>query len=691
MGLFSKTVLHQASQTMVLIEDTPDLLKPAIIQSTLGGDDLVASMMNNVLNSFSMNVDQYHSYGRQHYTNGLPEGTIGSLAVNAVDTQEVIDRLFPPAKGNRNRIDVSVVDTFEVSWFVKETLRNTTDWNPETDTITLPAYPQYTMIHPENYNTLRLNDTRFQVAISVGDHLGTLRPIPMTTDSKYKMIVNRQYYYVSWTELDEDSNPVGYQKFWVYDPTSGDVPELPVEGTVTEYTQYLPIVPLRINNVSLTDEKHSETELYKTSKKLLSKINLDIAQLGEGINSNPDIGSIDHAYVVMGISIWTEKPDSKAYLYAFFDDLEDKSEVSKEWFEFIESDTLHDTPPPCNTIYVEDGTYKTQIIYNWITKESAKGSVGKVGTVEVDIKYGFGRITRGDYGYENSLNQIILKKQITENSYDIITVAGAAFINNIYGGRQYFTNLAPSDEDNFIIPINISVANQFSLVKRNAIYYDAMRIVFHAYEYQKLKWYQTGFFKIVTVVIAVAVTVVTGFDWGITSLLAAASAGAVALLSHLAIQATIALIVQVGFKFATEKLGFEIALILAAAMMVVGYGGGMFDLPYATQLTNIGMIGMSTVGQVGAEMLQEDYLEFSTYADEKTKELEAAQDLLVDNSLSQMLDPTDLFTNIGMLPNERPEAFYRRSLTVDTGNLSIEYLHSFYDTMLELPHIGRYE
>ena len=138
MGIFSQTVLQQAAQTLPLIEDTPELVTPAIVDATFNNGDITSNLLDNILNSFALKVDQYYEYGRDTFVDGLPEGSMGHVSPNLQDVQKVLEELFPVPEGNRIRQDSSIIDTYSPQAFVRETLRKTSNWNPDTNIVGYP-------------------------------------------------------------------------------------------------------------------------------------------------------------------------------------------------------------------------------------------------------------------------------------------------------------------------------------------------------------------------------------------------------------------------------------------------------------------------------------------------------------------------------------------------------------------------
>lgn len=688
MGLFSQTVLHQSSQVLSLIEDTPNLVGTSVITSILGNTSVATDLTNNIMASLSSSVSRYHKYGKNSYTNGLPEGTMGELTIDTHTMRAVLLKHIALLPNEDIEIVYATFDEYNAANFARETLRETTNWNPETFLVTFKEHGEV-MVDPTL--TTFYDATRLQIQYEF--NYGTEYRL-LTRYGPYPMVLGNNYYFTEYFILNSDGERKDKALFWNYDPLTNQYPELAPEGIGGGYTQYMPIVPLRVNNQSLTDSAHMDTPLYKTSKQLLGILDISIKELDEGVNNNPDINSIDHAYVVMGVSLHTDKPESISYLFEFFRDLSTRSNVTKVDFDKWNSGI---TTPPINIVHINDATYSAYIAYYYATRSYVTGSLGKIGTATREIIQGAGRLTYRSldsgsndnggyiYGCEDPASTLILKKQVTETQYEVVTVAGAVHVNRMHGAADYFTNITKQEHDNFIIPINVSIVSQFSTLQRNTIYYDSIKIVFHAYEYQKLKWYETGFFKFVMLVVSIAFTVFTaGASSFITGLIGAISAGAIAFMQFILPRILGIIAVKYAFQLAAEHLGVEVAAILATIAILLGAAGNesLFNLPNADILSLIGTTGFKSAMQVGQDIITAGFESLDVLTSDREQQLEDAQSKLETVS---SIDPLSMFTSMGMVPMESMDSYVNRSLMVNSGLLSISAVSSYVDTQLSLP------
>lgn len=701
MGWFDRKKLLTASAILPMVEDTPDILKQSVTNSILSNTDIVPDILDTLNNCLATNVGRYWRYGRDKYTNGLPEGDIGFERVPADRVQKALDGDYPPPADHVNAVLSAAMDELDTDRYAYEMLgQNIPDFNPETLTWTYidefgtARDATYLGATVEDVNTLRVNGS-YQRYISGGELVTKYFHYLYTTP--YELHPNQLYYMVQYVVIDTAGTQSKgmYYNYWI---NSNKYPDMTPDYS-EKYSLFMPVIPLRINNVSYTSEDKRDTPLYKTSKSMLDIIDIDITKLDEGINANPEIKDIDHAYFVLGINPAQDKEQVNQYLFLFFNDLAAKSGINRaEFYRWFNSrDKINQ--PPINVLTIKDNTYYTALAWNFIDTDLIEGSIGKEGTVVkiIDAKHGTMNVSLGSgeifnrtvITIENPNNLLILKKQVSPTHYQQLTVSGLMFSNRIYGpDKDYVTTLAADkDGDEVLLPLNLSIIQDMPKLDANHLFYYSYQMVFNAYEWKKLKWYQTGFFKIVTAVIAIAITVFYPPAGSlIGSIITAASAGVIALVTVLAEIILTSIVVQIGFKFAAEHLGLEFAAILAAVMMVYGLTGSdsMFGLPFASDILNIATIGFDTVQTViGEELIgvQTDMAEFAEEAEDKMKELE---DLTAELNPQVTLDPIGLYTNVGMLPNELPGSFLTRSLIVDTVNPTLSSVGSFVDNTLRL-------
>lgn len=687
MGFFSSTRTYIASTTVNLVEDTPKVIQQSVLSSVLNKTNKVVDIQNTILYSLANKGSQYYEFGKNKFVHGLPTGTSIGLVADIAKVETVIQGLY----GTDNKVLSATIDNFELDFIGNTWLRDNTDWDSTTDTYTYNG-----LVY--KLNNFKVENNRIVV---YGTHPTNFIPQPTyRIDSPYLVYQNTSelFYYVTYTDTTVTENP----KYWVYLVSDGTYPTLDVEPSQPS-SQFYPVVPLRISNKSLTSDNQKDTELYKSSKELLSILDVSIAELEEGVNANPDIEDVDHAYFMLGVAIDSQVEGSQQYLFDFFSNLRNVSRITKDIYTEWKSDPDVKGAPPVNYYHMTDRTWKFYLVYNYIDEVTTQGVIGDVGYTKVDISpqspiiesydvsQGQGQSTTRTITYESDLSVVVLTRQVTPTQIKVITVSGLVSFNKIYEtNRNYVINLqsVKNDEEILMIPLVHTIVEDMKWEDRNPIYYDSIKVVFNAFEKVKLKWYETGFFKIVTVVLAISLAVFTGgLSSLVTGLTVAASAGIVSLGIMVAKTIVFSYLTKAAFKFVADELGVGVAMALAAVAIVAGASGSLIDLPYADDLLSIGQLGVSSTNEFAMGEIANLTKEFTEMVSLQQEELEASQDELGLN-LVQQIDPLDLFTSVGMLPMEQPSAFIERSLTTNIADISNNVITTFFDNQLTLPDLG---
>jgi len=541
------------------------------------------------------------------------------------------------------------------------------------------------------------------------------------------------YYHVLYN-VPDGSGGKEYKE-WTYDPSTNVYPALNIGVGVGSASPFYPIVPFRRNNADLSDPSRSGTGLYQTSEKLLKKLNINFAELGAGINENPDIDEVDHAYLFFGTSIHTENQAAIRYLAMFFENMATSCPYSEADYDAgllshtyqvndpVEGGTsfvhVPASGPPSWNFRIEDAGLKYEIVCHYIDVTHHSGSIGNKGHATraftilprglVETFAGDGEIVSIYTSYEQSY--VTFEYQDSPTTYTRIKVHGLVHHNYVYSGYKVTTNLEDSTNGSMLIPLQYNVVSEMPLIQRNFLFQDAFQMVFNSHVAVKVKWYQTGLFRFGTIVVGFIWMAYTG-DFSALKVAIAAGASAVAI--YLIQQIVISIIWQQVFKVLAKAIGAEWAAALAAVVAFAAKTGVMDtkslpNVPFAEDLlnalpANIKDFTSGFFDNFGAEFLKGassafggidlfiesefdqlklDLEQFELLKDEQEATLETANELL---ETSGIIDPFEFIESTGLDPFENPEEFYNR--TVHSGNvgaLVYDAITHYVDMMLELP------
>lgn len=693
MGLFSKTVTTYASQAMSLIEDNPKFIPATIRKAILSGSDIMSSIQGALTNNIALSAKHYYTYGRDHYLYGLPTGTFVGYYVDVDAIHGVLESIegVPVYLASATAASEPDGRFFILPWL------NSVSYSWEDNSFTyLGRECTFKSAEVTADNTVTLT---YQYEITPVNEAPTLftASLILSTNVTFNSLYVLAIYYL----LDESGLPTGDAKFFTYLVSSEVYPEITPTNTKAQEAPYYPVVPIRYNNTSL-----SNMDGYSTAKKLLKKIGVNIDDVLAGIENNPDIKDIDYAFIILGFNMDTTSSYAVEYMHNYFSFLADNSTYDKMSFA-----TWHDkfadgevnNPPPMNRLVVSDVMYKSEITYKYITKKVVSGVIGTTGTVDKEIilrereRYYIGN------GVEFSFNSafyledssLLLRKQITASSYEEIEVRGLTHTNIVNGanrkGRIESTLkevVEDKDNNNFIVPLNSYIFDHtLSVTKRINLMYDCIQIIINSYKKTKLKWYQTGFFQFVMLVITIALTIYGLPELGVTLQTATAAEIAVMLTTQLAI----AVAVQLAVRIAIKALGVNgaLAAILIVVATVATYrfagGSGMKNLPWAKEMMSAVNTLPSAYNKEVSAMTKDIMEDMAAFQQSAQTQLDEIHKKLEEITKQSNLDPLGIFALMDYYPNESIDDYYYRHCHMgNPGVLTLDAITDYVDNMLNI-------
>lgn len=315
---------------------------------------------------------------------------------------------------------------------------------------------------------------------------------------------------------------------------------------------FLPFIPVRIKN-KMIDNGNFDAYLPSVKKAYKKATNSRFDKLLEKVKDNDDIGDIDYAYCVFGVSLNVKDNASRKYVYKFFEQLHISLGNDPSYQEFrakmviaeasnthftqwktaqsLPSDPLYGTPQPLLVPYPPSPEFKVRLQSNglmnfnmaviWKDLTVSSGS----GLKEPDKKVGdcwFVLEPEYTYNYEiqngvqvvtniEKHNNMVIYLQESKTVWRSIIVTGLYHKNKIYGGKSVTIDaedaLNDTDESGFIIPINRTIMSQMSVKDSTQMATACNIMAFNCYQVVKQKWYQSGWFKVVIVVVAIVISI----------------------------------------------------------------------------------------------------------------------------------------------------------------------------------------
>ena len=747
MGFGSKKKIIVFTSAMHLADASNDPLREAIITAVLDNKGIPEELTKTLIKGLGIMMIRAYKYARDHYTLGLPEG-FSSVVATVEDS--VLQPIIATDIGHPDGVlvDYSTIITSDISMAVQPYLTSKYGFNNETNELTTNIPPELLLKDPLSnpsgtIDCSILSDTDadaspycygnapFRYVVSDGDftNVGQTDQVTLTYEAQVLVttmttnpytgkpqfvnewqtatnsktgnprvvteIVNVDpdfefdidYYYVAYYKLDTNGFVIPTKKYWLYNLESGLYPQLEPDTDVYSEDTFLPVVPVRYFNQDYTDPSRIGTPLYDTSEEYLSKLKMDFRGLGNKVNENPDVGDIDHAYVMFGVDFQTEHSSSLWYAGLFFDQLADLQKINRD--DYINSSVIPGESPPLNTYGTNNAAYQSsatltengldlRVSWQYITSDIRVGRVAKINRA---VKVFSG-------------STLIIKMQISKYNYRQVTVYGLEIFNRIYknkGIRTTVDKIANDEDDhNLILPIQYNLAASMSLRFRNELYVDGSMMIINGYEKVKVKWYQRGFFKIVMVIIAIVITAFTGQAWliSLAGTIGTLATAVVAVVVGYVVNMAVGFVLDIIADLLVKVFGASIALILSVVLFVVGVALGYTNVDFlmvtANMMTQLSTALISSVNEFLIEERQDiidDYAAFSEKLADKYEELQTAIDLMKNN---YDIDPLR-FTRPArfvMVPSEGPDQFYQRCLGLPDNSVYVihDQISNFVET-----------
>lgn len=759
-----KKIISVSSVTVNLAgDDAENFLQKTITTAVMNGSGIGSTLNQAYLNGMGTQIRQAYRYGRDYYSLGLPDGSIFYGVPNYDDLMPVLSSLNEGKEVSIVMPDYNVADlSYWIERYLTNTYdwdadyggmgnppagvasTATIDWSIDNNgvvTITMGTGSEIDFTEQVSFSDINYGSEYYQVIYRVrtpgtpevttetrayeeGDEEGT------TTDET----INNNFGLITstvttvQTTINEDKtettitttvvvSTLSRKKYFIYEAGSGTYPVLDaILNDVVKDSAYYPVVPLRVNNTDLTDPNNVSAEQFKTSKTLLNKLNLRFTDLGDTLNENPDIKDIDHAFFVMGISLNSKYESSIDYLHEFFKYLAQVSPNDKEnyikWYteNVDEEGTISntDSKPPVNRLSLRQDPYDITIAYQYSDLTVKNGSIGSIGTVTRSVgnkaTINVVNILNASVEMTADVSTILFRKQISETQYEEVEICGLEHINYIYKGHSVNitgeASLSDPDNEGFLIPLCANIVDAQQIVHRTQMTYDCLHIVVNSYQVTKAKWYQSGIFKVVTIVIAVVIAVYSlgTLSAGITAAASAATAAgtsvAAAVAVYITTQVAIGLAISFGVSILAKFVSPNIMFIATIAMLTYGavsayqsYGTtGNKGLPYATEVMNL----VPSVAK-GAQMrLQQDLQnivkEMQKNAENYKKHMEEIEDAMdALGTINPNIDIDALINSAFFNLFEQPDEFFTRTLSTNPGVVTLESIENYVDYALTLP------
>jgi len=522
---------------------------------------------------------------------------------------------------------------------------------------------------------------------------------------------------------------------WVYRVSDNTYPSLNPDNIATAVDEFMPVIPIRYNNIDLTEDNGSD--LYKTSRQLVQHLGMTFSGLGEMINSNPDIAEIDHAYLMFGVNIQTNFVPALQYLSDFFDLQYENQTSSESEFnaaiansdEYLNHYTRFNVR---NTDLVDNMTQANfkehgldlNLSFDYITRTHSFETLGtgKIGhtTKEIipyDITINYKRTGHHEDSIQEvseivTLYKLILRTQVSTGIIRTLTIFNPVVINTVLKDYTIVTSLkeviASTDENNFVIPLQYNLTKTYTWKDRNILYQDSTLLVINTIKKVKLKWYQTRWFKAIVMVVAMIAAIYsagtagyaiyTAYTVGATVAGLVIGAGLIAAIAVAAQWAIIAFVIKSIIDFIIKEYGETIgiigAIVMTIAATIIGQGHTALGITKEFALTTASYMIQGATALISSaneflvekgQKIEKRYLDFRSEMDVLWDELNETKELLF---MQSALNPLEYITKprLQIVPNESPTVFFSRCIDLPNNTMYVihDEIYNFYDMRLKL-------
>jgi hypothetical protein len=559
-------------------------------------------------------------------------------------------------------------------------------------------------------------------------------------------------------------------RLFTYRMESGNAVLDAMDGSNLVISEFFPIIPLRAGKVYIDDPTYAAQypEVKKAYRRLTGgSINALLDQLKDNADVDRDV---DAVHLVKGINLNTPEKVGKEYLWNFFKRLHTIAPMAEAKYKahlaavlaaiqqgwiyqptyiFDEKNPTYGANlPEVSTAVleapvqelvlktVEASPFTFKLTWGSVVEEDFVGNMmsriegpnpatlAKVGDIEI-VKGPSELVFDQPPTYHERTGMVAISrqseflyiyKQTEKRAYKRLTIRDLVHENYVYFTHAVRTTAHQAmddepDESGFIVPLHYPTWNELSLTRRAQLGNSSSYLVFNSYQIVKTPWYASGFFRMLLVIAAIALSVYTGGGSFATakgilganaavgaalgaSVASAAVVGAIA--NYLAATIVTQLISMGARKLLGEKWGSIIGAIAGFIALQVGTHfvetgnfnfdwGSLMRVDNLLKLTDAATQGYSLFLARDTEAMFDEMETISTSYEKEMEKIEKLTNEIIGMTSSE-INPM-MFTDAAEHFGESREVFLSRTLLTgsDIANLTHSLIENFADISLELP------
>lgn len=479
------------------------------------------------------------------------------------------------------------------------------------------------------------------------------------------------------------TDSAGKTGFFTYQHNSGTYPAID-QAYALQYSQfgtYFPWCYFRIYNEDVY-EVESATSINQM-RAWCDQLGVSFDQLYDGVHADPDVDDVEQSILLMAIAPGNTNQACREYLFKHFSALHSNALPQVQLDPSLQGKLNAFTSSPSQMQHIQDNRFAMSFQFSGISRRRIPGRIGRTrsynsyfGILSQDSQAYLTQTPVGT-GVDNAFLQQpgwVYQHQVTDAMYEEVIVYGLRVNYEVHRKKGF---AAGGQDPELLIPLDRAIVRTMSVPAREQLLCRALTMMVNTVIVYKAPWYASTGFKIVLLLIAVVLTIITGgAAW--QSIVAAYGVGLTALTLTVLTIIVKAVIVSYGVKLFAKAVGPKLALVIALAAVLYGNTASAttgLTSAWAETLVSVGTALVKEAGALsqqqiaaGIKDITEDAEAFAEWGNDQ---LDGLSDKMQALGLNPVIVGLSAFDVVKMGPQlvlgESPTGYYDR--TVHAGNI----------------------